>query len=388
MHRNIMFALACFLSLVYLSCAPKVISVEKPAEVFVPVTKTGWESEWEQAIKKAQEEGKVVIHTARGPAIRESISQSFKTKYGITIEWVVGRPAELTAKLFAERRAGIFWADLTITGANPPIPTFKPAGILAPLAPILILPEVKDPKAWWENRLPFVDRDGYVLGMTMYPQSPFHLNTDLVRKEELASYKDLLNPKWKGKILVEDPTVPGPGNKWFIAMTEPSLGPILGLDYMRNLVRQEPLVMRDQRLAAEWLLRGKYLIGLNIPPDTLLQEWHDQGIKVPLEAYTPREGGYVTGGAQYLALFNKAPHPNATRVFTNWILTREGQIILSGSTMKHSTRIDIPPPLEINPDMKAREPGVKYVTPDTEEILLKQEEYIKQALEIFGPLLK
>ena len=71
-----------------------------------------------------------------------------------------------------------------------------------------------------------------------------------------------------------------------------------------------------------------------------------------------------------LALLNKAPHPNAARLFTNWLLSREGQTIYqelaaSAGSPSESLRVDVPK--EVIPPIYRRVPGVDYVMVDRAE---------------------
>lgn len=118
-------------------------------------------------------------------------------------------------------------------------------------------------------------------------------------------------------------------------MIDEDFGPILGLDFMRALSQQDPIIVRDNRIAAEWLTKEKYPFGLNCSIEANLAEYRRQGIPVPpLKAVTPEEGGYLTAGGQVISFFDKAPHPNAARVFINRLLFREGAKALIKATMK------------------------------------------------------
>lgn len=350
--------------------------------------KEGWEKEWDIMLREARKEGTLVITSGRSPYVRETIGNAFKKKYGIEIQWLAAKGGEAVARIATERRAGIYAVDLAIDGANTSIARYKGYGFIEAMPPVFILPEVKDASAWMGGKLPFLDSEGlYVLAMTLYPQSPILYNTDILNGDkEFSSYQKLLDPKWKARFIANDFTLTGSGLKWFGAMAEEDFGPILGLDYMRAFAKQEPLIIRNERLAGDWLIRGKYHLGFNISINDQLAEYRRQGMHVPLSEYTPQEGGYLTTGGQNLNYFKNAPHPGAAKLFINWILSREGSILLTKATIKHSTRIDIGNPLEIDPQMIIREPGKKYVHTDQEKYLLKTDEYAQKATEIFGHL--
>jgi len=137
---------------------------------------------------------------------------------------------------------------------------------------------------------------------------------------------------------------------------------MMGLDFMRQLAKQEPVILRDQRLLVEWLANGKYAIATGSLPDPVLQ-YKSEGAPIMLLNYM-KEGGYVSGGAVQIGLMNKAPHLNASTVFVNWLLSREGQMSWSTVQSDSSLRIDIPTD-HLYPG-KVPDPSKKYIEEDEE----------------------
>ncbi len=90
-------------------------------------------------------------------------------------------------------------------------------------------------------------------------------------------------------------------------------------------------------------------------------------------------------GGGTVALVKNAPHPNAARVFINWLLTKEGQTLYSRGYGSASRRLDVPN--EGDP-LKIPQPGMKYFNSEEEELILDRPEDMKTAMEIFGFLLK
>lgn len=369
--------------LVLVACVPQAA----PAPVATPVAvaplsqapaKEGWEVEWDKVMEAAKKEGSVVFSSTAGAEVRAPVASAFKGKYGLRVESVGARGGEISEKLKAERRAGLHLVDVYIGGPTTVLTDLKPAGVLDPLEPALILPEVKDPKVWWRGQLPWGDKDHYLISFTQYPSSTYAINTELVRAEELKSYRDLLNPKWKGKMVMNDPTLPGAGNTWFARVGYI----IMSLDFLRELAKQEPVILRDQRLQVEWLAHGKYAIA--IAPDTTPMAYFGKA-GAPVSYVTPVEGLVLAAGHGNVSLVNRAPHPNAAKVFINWLLSREGQEVWSRATLNPSVRLDVSSE-HVEPE-KRREPGVKYYVQD-EEFYLANPEQVKVAKEIFGHLLK
>ena len=100
----------------------------------------------------------------------------------------------------------------------------------------------------------------------------------------------------------------------------------------------------------------------------------------------PKEGTYLSGSTGDVGIINRAPHPNAARLFANWLLTKEGQTLWSKAELVQSARLDVP--TDFLPVEKIRDPKVKYLWADSEEFLLQQPEQGKIAREIFGRLVE
>jgi len=167
------------------ACAPKVMPVEKPIspEALTQVAaKEPWQVKWDTATEVARKEGKVVLYASTGAAAaREMLIKNMREKYGLDLEVVTGRGAEMNQKLFSERKAGLYLADVYIGGPTTIITEFIPAGIFDPIEKVLILPEVYDPKYWRGNKLHFIDKGRLVVRWAANVNQPLAINTSLVR---------------------------------------------------------------------------------------------------------------------------------------------------------------------------------------------------------------
>lgn len=346
---------------------------EKPA-------REGWEGEWEKVIAEARKEGKVSAFVGAGGEIREAMIKGFRGKYGIDIDVSSIRSQEFAARIKAERKAGIYTFDVYQSGTGTALLDLKPDGILEPLEPALILPEVTNPKSWWKGELHFADKDRLALNFLGYPSTPIAINTDFVKLDEVRSYNDLLNSKWKEKMTLLDPTLPGAGGN-LVGIVGDQL---MGYEFLRKLAQQRPIVLRDARLQLDWLVSGKYPIAIS-PDTTPLIEFQKVGF-TNIVAIVPAEGTYITAGFGAVALINKATHPNAAKVYINWLLSKEGQLVYTRVALVHSGRVDLP--TDFLPSYRVRDPKAKYADQTREEYILKQPEYFKIAREIFGPLMR
>lgn len=386
--RKIFVLLGIFLlNTILFACTPKSVPVENPSSgASSPETPTitkssseAWEMEWDKTKQEAKKEGKALIYTSAGFSTRQALTRAMKDKFGLIADWVSGRGSEIGQKIIMERRAGLYLADLYISGPGTPMTFMKPIGALEPLMSHLILPEVKDPGMWWQNRLPFVDKEQMLFAFTATHSNPITYNTNLVKKEEMNSYWDILNPKWEGKIIWNDPTTSGSGNSFFTVAAMR----LIGLDYFKEMVKLKPAFTRDERLQVESIARGKYAIGFCASADNVT-EFIEAG--APITEHTPKEGSYLTSSGGVIMLFNKAPHTYSARLFLNFLLSKEGQDLWDKLEGVQSGRIDAS--TEGLSPINLRRPGFPYVSGDEEEILLSKPRYREIANEIFGPLLR
>ena len=165
-----------------------------------------WEKEWSDTLAAAKKEGKVVVEAIPDPVARREIPAKFQAKFGIVVEYLSSRGGEVAQKLRAERQAGISTIDVFFSGMDVGFLVLEK--ILDPVRPVLLLPDVVDPSRWKKGNLWFMDpEEKYILRLFNYVSDMFHINTRFVKPEEFKFAKDLLNPKWMGKISADDPTI-------------------------------------------------------------------------------------------------------------------------------------------------------------------------------------
>ncbi len=344
------------------------------------VSKLAWEQQWDETVAAARKEGTIVILGSATEALRDvGMDKHLKQKFGLTTEWIGGSASELLPKLQAERNAKLYLEDIFLISLTTGLSALKPTGATEPLDKVIFLPEVLDPKAWYQGDLPWGDKEHYQLALLAMPVASIVVNTDMVKPEEIKSYRDLLNPKWKGKIALMDPTQAGGGASWFSAMAEG----IMDVNYLREFGKMEPVISRNDRLMAEWIAKGKYPIMVGLKAD-LVTEFRRAG--APMELVVPSEGTYVAASSGGLTMLKNPAHPAATKLFVNWILTKEGMTFMSKAFGGQSARVDVPTDF-IDPK-QMREPGKKYLDANTEAFALKKVEYFKLAEEIFAGSLK
>jgi iron(III) transport system substrate-binding protein len=353
--------------------------------IYAPVaaaqSDAGWQKRWEEVRAKAKAEGKVVVLGPPGDQIRDAITKGFAKAFpDISIEFSGARGGELATRIKAERDAGIYSADILINGTSTANAYFKPMNALDPVEPALILPEVIDPKNWRDNRLEFSDRSTRLdLVITTQTNVPLIYDPKQVKSEEVDELYELLDPKWKGKIAVQDPIPTGTGNGIFRWLWH-VLGPEKTKDYFTKMRAHAAAIDRDQRRQIEWVAQGKY--PLHLGPGTIMHQLEKRGLKFGVMVAFKDYGAYLTPGFGSLMVMNKSPHPNAGKVFLNWLLTKEGQTAFSKGMGYVSRRLDVP--TDHVPSYWVPKEGVKYWAGYYEEDATMTPEQVKFLKSIFG----
>jgi iron(III) transport system substrate-binding protein len=231
-----------------------------------------------------------------------------------------GRASQYIQKIKTERAASIYSVDIYMTGVESTVNTLYAEKLIDPLQPLMILPEVVDPSKWKTGKLWFMDpEEKFVLRVFRSVNGLFFYNADHVKAEEVRSSKGMLNPKWLGKISTDDPRVSGTGSA-NAAMLYTQLGP----EFAKRLyIDQKPVFSRERRQYTDWLARGTYPICLNCRADDV-RPLRKEGFKLVEVFELSDMRPQVNGSPWLLTVANKAPHPNAARVFANWIASKEG----------------------------------------------------------------
>jgi iron(III) transport system substrate-binding protein len=327
------------------------------------------DSEWGKKVAAAKKEGKLSVFLFQRDNIEAAVKAFEKAFPEIQILTASVAAAETGPRIMAERRAEKYLWDICICGPTTPYAVLYPAKALDAIKPALMLPEVVDESKWWGAKHHYMDPDGQhifvFLGSVEMPN--LYYNKNLVDPKEIRSYWDLMNGKWRGKILALDPRQPGRqrvGARFLYHIPE------LGAPFLARLFTEMDVTLtRDDRQAMDWLAAGKFSLCLFCGD---LEKARTQGLPLAeFNTYTWKESSAIYSGSNgTVALMNNAPHPNAARVFVNWLLSREGQagfqkIMNAPDLVMESMRVDISK--DLIPAERRRVPGVKYIVMDTPE---------------------
>lgn len=305
-----------------------------PSPVAAQSSRSAPSADWDRLVEAAKKEGKVTISIPASAEMRKQLEENFKKRFGIEVEVFTARGSAGVRRMADEFKSGVRHFDLHIGGSSSTVSGMLDEGIIDPIEPWLVLPEVKDPKQWWGGHMWVDNARRFIYMFHAYLTESTWINSDLAKATDFRSYDDFLSPKWKGKIGFLDPRTPGAGDSNWAFMWE-----VKGEDYLKKLVAQELLLGRDQRVLGENLAKGRVAVMIGLTYYSLLP-FIKAGLPVK-PVPTLKEGTYGTGGSGNLAIIKAPAHPNATKVFVNWILSREGQDIVSRALGQATRRLDV-----------------------------------------------
>jgi iron(III) transport system substrate-binding protein len=291
------------------------------------------------------------------PETREALTRGFQEKYpDIHLQYTGASGSELPPKIVAERQAGMYAHDILVNGTAFHRVLIE-AGAMDPLRDYLAGPNSSDLSKWLDPNFEPDDQTGtYVHPFAYIAKVPLAYNQGQVAAGEVKSYRDLLNPKWRGKVAIHDPRSGGAGQGLaaFLYSTDG-----LGKPYLEQLLQQGLILTRDERQLLDWVVRGQHALAL-APSELVVNDLRAKGVSPALlGAQDLEEGSFLTVGAAVIAVANRGPHPNAARVYLDWLLSPEAQLAYSKATGYVSRRTDVP--TDHLPAYAVPQPGVRYM---------------------------
>jgi ABC-type Fe3+ transport system substrate-binding protein len=347
-----------------------------------------FDKEWSKLIAAAQQEGRVVIAAGGAPS-REyrSVAELFQKKFNVAVSLSTGSGAASVDRALAERSAGKHTVDLGLTSVAGTRTRLIPAKALDPIPPLLIHPEVVDKSSWFGGRHWYADPEEEKFSF-LYAAEPtetfgFWYNTSVISKKDIETIQspaDLLDPKWKGKI-----TSRTWGDRGRIGeMQNIYFQPDMGIEWIRAFFNQaEAKFSDDVRIRESWIVGGSVPIAFSDGDiDRELTKLEKAGIPVAMRSI-PFKLPFLTAGGSgcCIQVYNRAPHPNATKLFLNWFLSKEGQNAIHQITpgiARQSMREDIP--VGNVPPPYRRAPGKQYIFRDADPKYVAQDKEQRDAI--------
>ena len=271
--------------------------------------------DWQKVVDAAKAEGNLVFYDAQaGWPEPLAAAKAFEDKYGIKVDILQVRGAEMMERIRVEVTNNKAGGDVVMVGSTGIVPmsqeqVLAPNGGLPHAANLVLTP-------WAPEEVPIFS---VTYGIAV--------NTDLVPPDqEPKSWKDLADPKWKGKIVTDEMTVPSAGQSWFAVTLD-----AFGEDFHKAMATQDLQYDRDTRNRAKRVARGEFAFAT---PFNLAELVDLEGL--PVKGIVPEEGSPYTPIG--VAMIKGAPHPNAARLFMDYLLSPEGQIIFARDGLSISTK--------------------------------------------------
>ncbi len=269
------------------------------------------EPDWEKVVAAAKKEGTVTVYHAQlGAPHWKTVVQTFEKTYGIKVQEFDARASELTERIRTEQTSQRYVADVEFHG-DTSILLQRQTDFIAEHGGV---PNMKN------LRPPFA-ADAFAVPAWVQVVCTL-VNTSLVKPgDEPKAWKDLLDPKWKGKIITDDMRATGSGQTVFAVLYK-NYGP----EFLEKLKAQDMGIGRDLQEDSRRVARGEYSIFIN---QIIAFASPLKGLPVKVATmedgcpYTPIQGAILKG----------APHPNAARLFINHLISKDSQVTYAKAWM-------------------------------------------------------
>jgi len=311
-------------------------------------------------LEAARKEGKVVWYTSLALPSAEKVAKLFEAAYpGIKVEVHRTGSQRVLQRVMQELQANIKNADVLHTSDAGHFVLLKEKKLLMKYTPAGV---EKFPPG-------FKDRDGYHYGLRA-TVSVIAYNPKVIPPAEAPkTWKDLLDPKWKGKMVTAHP-----GYSGIIATHVLALVNLHGWDYFKQLAQNKLMLVQSAVDPSGVVASGERPVAVNGGDYTFAQTKRKGN---PVEIVYPKEGVPLIVSPTAITSF--APHPNTARLFTDFIFTREVQQVLADSEDLYTGHPEVKYPAD-----KPKLHELKLLESDPDELERRTEEIRKRFVEFFG----
>lgn len=277
-------------------------------------------------VDMARAEGKVVFY-ANITAV-EPIMAEFAKVYGFPAEYVRISTDKFVPTVMTEFLAGKLLADV-VQGPLPILEILKKEGVLG----TYVSPQSINYPEWARDPDGVIQLFGIEYVCILY-------NTELVKPEEVpTSYKDLADPKWKGKLVMPDPTTHATTISWLVGLKENN---VFGseeewMTWLRGLAANDPMFVASFGPTPDPIARGEKALGISMPKYIITKA------PAPLMWANVAEG--LFGSPRAIAIVNNPNHPNAAKLFIDFWLSKEAMQLLAEKVGEYVLYEGIYPPV-------------------------------------------
>ena len=344
-NRKRLFLFVLVVGLLLAACAPTVSPAPQPAAPQPAAAPTARpaavpqvapdDAAWQEVVKAAQKEGRLIIYDYGlfGGDWGRAVTAAFKNRYGISVDLLITGGSSVTLeKLRVEKKMGITVADMATAGSVSARAMIE-LGVMKKDVH-RDLPALKDKSVFIMD--PVYSPGGEAISIN-YTRLGQGFNTNLVKPGEIQSQYDLLDPKWRGKIAMRDPRLGSGGEP--LSVTTFLQTKTLDENFFLRLAEQKPALLGVGYFeVAQMVARGEYAVYWAAGIDNYLSPLIKEGAPISV---TPMKEGTIAQSST-LMILEASSHPNAAKLFVNWILTADGQRVLHEVRGAPPFRKDLP----------------------------------------------
>ena len=311
-------------------------------------------------LEAARKEGKVVWYTSLALTSSEKVAKLFETAYpGVKVEVHRTGSQRILQRMMQELQANIKNVDVVHTSDAGHYVLLKEKKLLMRYTPAGV-------DAFGAG---FKDKDGYHYGLRATVNVIAYNTKAISPAEAPRTWKDLLDPKWRGRLVTAHP-----GYSGVIATHVLALVHLHGWDYFKALAQNKPMLVQSAVDPSGVVASGERPVAVDGGDYTFYQVKKKGN---PVEIVYPKEGVPLVVSPSAITSF--APHPNAARLFTDFIFSREIQQVLADTEGLYSGH-----PQVTYPSDKPRLSDLKVLAVDAEELEKRNEEIKTRFVEFFG----
>ncbi len=311
-------------------------------------------------LEAARKEGKVVWYTSLALSSSEKVAKLFETAYpGVKVEVHRTGSQRILQRMMQELQSNIRNVDVVHTSDAGHYVLLKEKKLLMRYTPAGV-------DAFAAG---FKDRDGFHYGLRATVNVIAYNSKMIAAVEAPRTWKDLLDPKWRGRLVTAHP-----GYSGVIATHVLALVHLNGWDYFKALARNKPMLVQSAVDPSGIVASGERPVAVNGGDYTFYQAKKKGN---PVEIVYPKEGVPLVVSPSAITSF--APHPNAARLFTDFIFSRDVQQVLADTEGLYTGHPQVTYPAD-----KPRLPDLKLLTVDAEELEKRNEEIKTRFVEFFG----
>ena len=311
-------------------------------------------------LEAAKKEGKVVWYTSLVLPSAERVAKLFETAYpDIKVEVHRTGSQRILQRVMQELSANIKNVDVIHTSDAGHYVLLKDKKLLAKYTPAGV------------EGFPagFKDKDGYYYGLRATVNAIFYNTKSMSAAEAPKTWKDLLDPKWKGKMVTAHP-----GYSGVIATHVLALVHLHGWEYFKALADNKLMIVQSANDPSTVVSSGERVVAAN-GGDYSAYQLKKKGN--PIEIVYPKEGVPLVVSPTAITAF--APHPNAARLFTDFTFTRELQQVMADSEGLYTGHPDVKYPSD-----KPKMSELKLLSVEPEELEKRDPEIKRRFVEFFG----